>query len=130
MGNGPDRPHHPTDRLHVREAAEKIFIYRFSASISEEEILPLYLALNRYGPAALLWVVPAERPGMVEVLMPRLMKGYRFAPDDNPHDLSFDGWLRVCANACVLHGLQKFVAEPADRAAETVDPIEGASQSC
>jgi hypothetical protein len=104
------------------EAAEKIFVYRYSGPISEEEILPLHLALNRYGPATLLWVVPAERDrptGTVEVLMPGLLKGYidRFAPEDNAHDLSFDGWLRVCANACVLDRLQKPAA--ADPVADT-----------
>lgn len=121
--------------LEELEAAEKIFIYRFSGPISEEEILPLHLALNRYGPATLLWVVPAERgrpAGTVEVLMPRLMKGYidRFAPDDNAHDLSFDGWLRVCTNANILHRLQKFAAEAADRPAQPTDPIEGVTDSC
>jgi hypothetical protein len=121
--------------LEELEAAEKIFIYQFSGPMSEEEILPLYLALNRYGPATLLWVVPAEldRPaGTVEVLMPRLMKGHidRFAPGDNAHDLSFDGWLRVCTNACVLHRLQNFAMQAADRAAVTADPIEGATGSC
>jgi hypothetical protein len=94
------------------EAAEKIFVYRYGAGMTLEEILPLHMALNRYGPATLLWVVPAERgrpAGTVEVLMPGLMKGYidRFAPEDNAHDLSFDGWLRVCANACVLQRLQR-----------------------
>jgi hypothetical protein len=97
------------------QAGEKIFIYRFNGPISEEEILPLHMALNRYGPATLLWVVPAEqdRPaGTVEVLMQGLLKGYidRFAPDENAHDLSFDGWLRICANACVLDHLQKSAA--------------------
>jgi hypothetical protein len=94
------------------EAGEKIFVYRFGGQVSEEEIVPLHMALNRYGPATLLWVVEAERgrpAGAVEVLMPGLMKGYidRFAPDDNAHDLSFDGWLRLCVNACVLDRLQK-----------------------
>ncbi|HEY4042143.1 MAG TPA: hypothetical protein VGM32_09925 [Rhodopila sp.] len=94
------------------EAGEKIFVYRFGGQVSEEEIVPLHMALNRYGPATLLWVVQTERgrpPGAVEVLMPGLLKGYidRFAPEDNAHDLSFDGWLRLCANACVLDRLQK-----------------------
>jgi hypothetical protein len=67
----------------------------------------LYMALNRHHDATLLWVVPAERdrpPGTVEVLMPGLLRGYidRFAPGDNAHDLSFDGWLRVCTNAVAL----------------------------
>jgi hypothetical protein len=93
------------------EASEKIFVYKFGGAVSEEEILPLYRALNRYGESTLLWVVPAERdrpPGTVEVVLPGLLKGYidRFAPDDNAHDFSFDGWLRVCTNACVLARLQ------------------------
>ncbi len=94
------------------ESTDKIFVYKFNPGVSEEEILPLYMALNRYSDATLLWVVPTarDRPaGTVEVVMPGLLKGYidRFAPDDNAHDLSFDGWLRVCANACVLARLQR-----------------------
>ena len=94
------------------ESTDKIFIYKFGSGVSEEEILPLHMALNRYGEAMLLWVVPAERDrpaGTVEVVMPGLLKGYidRFAPDDNAHDFSFDGWLRVCANACVLARLHR-----------------------
>jgi len=70
------------------------------------------MALNRYGDATLLWVVPAERhrpAGTVEVVMPGLLRGYmdRFAPDENAHNLSFDGWLQVCTNALVLSRLQK-----------------------
>ena len=88
-------------------AAEKIFVYKGSATISEEEILPLYMALRRYGDNTLLWVVPAERdrsPGSVEVVLPGLLKAYidRFAPEDNAHDFSLDGWMRVCGNALVL----------------------------
>jgi hypothetical protein len=94
------------------EVSEKIFVYKRNTVVSEEEILPLHMALNRYGDNTLLWVVPAEprRPaGTVEVVMPGLLKGYidRFASDDNAHDFSFDGWLRVCANACILAGLRK-----------------------
>jgi hypothetical protein len=98
--------------LEELEANDKIFVYKFDAPVTEEQILPLHMALNRYGTATLLWVVPAERDrpaGTVEVVMPGLLKGYidRFAPADNAHDLSFEGWLRVCANACVLARLQK-----------------------
>ena len=97
------------------EANDKIFVYKFGAGVSEEEILPLQMALNRYGDATLLWVVQAERDrpvGTIEAVMPGLLKGYidRFAPDDNAHDLSFEGWLRVCANAYVLSRLQNAVA--------------------
>jgi len=89
------------------ESTDKIFVYKLASGVSEEEILPLFIALNRYADATLLWVVPAERDrpaGTVEVVMPGVLKGYidRFAPDTNAHDFSFDGWLRVCANALVL----------------------------
>jgi hypothetical protein len=111
------------------EAAEKMFVYKFGSSVSAEEMLPLHMALNRYGDATLLWVVPAERgrpSGTVEVVMPGLLKGYidRFAPDENAHDLSFTGWLRVCANALVLAQLGRpaFAAEPAPDAANDDDP--------
>jgi hypothetical protein len=93
-------------------STDKLFVYKYGSAVSEEEILPLHMALNRYSEATLLWVVVADRdrrPGTVEIVMPGLLKGYidRFAPEDNAHDFSFDGWLRVCANACVLAGLQQ-----------------------
>ncbi len=100
-------------------AGDKIFVYKRNAQVSEEEVLPLHMALNRHGDNTLLWVLPAEpdRPaGTVEVVRPGLLKGYidRFAPDENAHDLSFDGWLRVCANACVLTRLQKRGSPPSE----------------
>jgi hypothetical protein len=106
------------------QSTDKIFVYKFGDGVSEEEILPLYMALNRHGEAMLLWVVPAARdhkPGTVEVVMPGLLKGYidRFAPEDNAHDFSFDGWLRVCANACVLARLQRPETEGADLTLDT-----------
>ena len=93
------------------QVAEKIFVYKRNTVVSEEEILPLYMSLACYGDNTLLWVVPAEtdRPaGTVEVVMPGLLKGYidRFAPDDNAHDFSFEGWLHVCANAWALTRLR------------------------
>jgi len=104
--------------LEELEANEKVFVYKFDAPVAEEEILPLHMALNRHGTATLLWVVPAEPDwpaGTVEVVMPGLLKGYidRFAPADNAHDLSFEGWLRVCANAYVLARLQKSLKQDA-----------------
>ena len=94
------------------QLGEKIFVYKRNSPVTEEEILPLHMVLNSYGENTLLWVLPAEpdRPaGTVEVVMPGLLKGYidRFAPESNAHDFSFDGWLRVCANACVLSRLRK-----------------------
>ena len=100
------------------QAGEKIFVYKRDITIAEEEILPLHMSLNRYAENTLLWVMPAEpdRPaGTVEVVRPGLLKGYidRFAPEDNAHNFSFDGWLRICANAVVLSGLQRRTSEPA-----------------
>jgi hypothetical protein len=70
------------------------------------------MALRRYADNTLLWVVPAERdrpPGSVEVVLPGLLKAYidRFAPEDNAHDFSFEGWMRVCGNALVLANVGK-----------------------
>ena len=59
-------------------AGEKIFVYKRDAAVSEEEILPLYMALNRYGDNTLLWVMPAERDrpaGTVEVVRAWSAKG-------------------------------------------------------
>ena len=120
------------------ESTDKIFVYKFSSDVTDEEILPLHMALNRYGQATLLWVVPAERDrpaGTVEVVMPGLLKGYidRFAPDDNAHDFSFDGWLRVCANAYVLGRLQRHAGPDADRpsAQEAADgPAAAVGEAC
>lgn len=83
---------------------EKIFVVKRNQPIAEQEILPLYLALNRYGSNTVLWVVPADEknpPGTVEQVLPGLLRGYidRFAPYENAHDLSFGVWLRLCANA-------------------------------
>lgn len=112
--------------------AEKIFVYKRACGVSEEEILPLHLALNRHGDSTLLWVVPAGRdrpPGTVEVLMPGLLKGYidRFAPDANAHDLSFEGWLRVCANAWVLTQLQQRHVFPPHAADPPAGPTTSAA---
>ncbi len=108
------------------QAAEKIFVYKFSAGTTLEEVLPLHMALNRHAEVTLLWVVLAERDrpaGTVEVIVPGLLKGYidRFAPDDNAHDLSYNGWLRVCANACVLGRLTRPGAN--DRVVRDADPL-------
>lgn len=114
------------------EASDKIFVYKFGSAVSEAEILPLHMALNRYGEATLLWVVPAERnrpAGTVEVVMPGLLKGYidRFAPEENAHDFSFDGWLRVCANACVLASLQRPALQSEDPASDAPGRADVAS---
>ena len=85
-------------------SGNKIFVCKRNRSLLEDEILPLYAALNSYGRNVLLWVVPADAghaSGSVEKVMPGLLKGYidRFAPPGNAHDLLLDAWLEVCANA-------------------------------
>ena len=97
------------------EAGEKIFVFRREGAVPEAEIMPLFLALNREGPNTLLWVAPEEPghpSGTVEVLMNGLLKGYinRFAPGDNAHDFSFEGWVALCANAYLLNRLLRAAA--------------------
>jgi hypothetical protein len=92
------------------DAGEKIFVFKHGAIVSESEVLPLFMALNRRQPNTLLWVVPEQpgRPsGTVEVLMNGLLKGYidRFAPNDNAHDFSFEAWVRLCVHAWSLNRL-------------------------
>mgnify|MGYP005809892913 CR=1 FL=1 len=97
------------------ETGGKLFVYKRNSTVSEEEVLPLLLALHRHGSNRLLWVVPADEAhpsGTVELAQPGLFKGYieRFAPDENAHDFAFEGWMRVCANTYLLSRLQR-VAE-------------------
>src|SRR6185437_4038949 len=111
------------------DGAGKIFVYKFGGDVTEEEILPLHMALNQRSGTTLLWVVPAEPsrpPGTVEVLRPGLLKGYidRFAPAENAHDLSFEGWLEVCANALVLASLTRSARERHLRDIATIVDVE------
>jgi len=99
------------------EVHEKIFVYKQNDKVSREELRALFLALNRFGPNTLLWVVPTETPaqvGTVEVLENGLFRGYvdRFAPAENAHDLSLNAWLRVCLNAYRLMLLQRPAVAP------------------
>ena len=82
----------------------KIFVCRRNIALADDEILPLYAALNARGRNTLLWVVAAgagDTAGTVEVVMPGLLKGYveRLAPHTVAEDLSLESWLEVCANA-------------------------------
>ena len=100
--------------LEELEAADKIFVYKFGEAVSEAGIPPLPMALNRRGKATLLWVALEAQDwpaGMVEVVMPGLLKGYidRFATAANAHGLSFDGRLPVYA--CALAGLRRLDPE-------------------
>lgn len=88
------------------QTGEKIFVRKGDDSIDIEQILKLFAALRRYGPATLLWVVAgdsARLPGTVEVVRPGLLKGYldRYAPISDPDAIS-DAWLDVCQAAHAL----------------------------
>jgi hypothetical protein len=97
--------------------ASKTFVYKRAAyPLSLEEIMPLFLALNRHVDNQLLWVVEADdgHPvGTVEGVLPGLMRGYinRFAPGEMVPQLSVSGWLAVCGNA---YRLQKQMTEEAE----------------
>ena len=91
---------------------EKVFVCKRNTPLTEQEILPLHTALNRFGRNTLLFVVPADEahpPGAVDRVLPGLFRGYidRFAPDDNAYDLSLEVWLSICVNA------DKLAHEPA-----------------
>jgi hypothetical protein len=86
----------------------KIFVCKDELGMSVPEVTPLLLALNRRGPCTMLWATgpdtPARQPGTVEMILPRLYRGYldRLSPRHDPSDLSVAGWLSVCVNAFLL----------------------------
>lgn len=90
------------------EDGEKIFIRKANYSITIEEILPIWIALQKYGANRLLWLVQGDKDhiaGQVEWLAPGLIKGYveRFAPYDNvAFGASTESWITVCRNALSL----------------------------
>lgn len=88
-------------------SSAKIFVYKRYEALCEQDVLPLHAVLNRFAANTLLFVTPADAahpPGTVERLMPSLLKGSidRFAPLDNPTDLSLEIWLKICVNAFLL----------------------------
>lgn len=85
-------------------AGEKIFVLKRIPPLRPEEVLPVYAILNELGRNWLLWMVPSDAahpPGMVEILLPGLLRGYvdRFAPSENAHELSLEAWTTVCETA-------------------------------
>jgi hypothetical protein len=89
-------------------AGRKIYVVKQSRPISAVQAAALLMELNRHGKATLLCVEPAPpewRPGEVELLMPGLMRGYveRFADADDVEAADVIAWLRVLANAALLH---------------------------
>lgn len=93
-------------RKFLEELAEghKVYVCADRFGLPREAALPPFLALNRHGPRAMLWITAAkDRPvGTVEEMFPGLMVGYvdGFMADGLPQAL--DGWLTVLANAYLL----------------------------
>jgi hypothetical protein len=86
------------------ENGEKIFVFKGMGAMPEEEVLPLAMAIRRYGPNALLFVTLSDathRGGTVEVRAPGFMVGYidRFAPGDNAHDFLLGQWVKLSRDA-------------------------------
>jgi hypothetical protein len=86
---------------------DRIFVYKRNDELREQDVLPLHAALGRFATNTLLFVTPtdpAHPPGTVERLMPGLFRGSidRFAPLNNPNDLSLERWLNVCVNSFLL----------------------------
>jgi hypothetical protein len=106
--------------------------------LTEQEVLPLLIALNRHGPNWLLWISEAEagRPaGTVEQTAPLLLRGSidRLQPDAHANSIAIDVWLELCANAlaiaqpAALAGRLRGVRPaPVERAAEA--PVEAPVQ--
>ncbi len=86
---------------------QKIFVFRDHEVTQLEHVLPLWHALNRYGPNRLLWVLLADDPsevGTVDEIRPGFVCGYidRFSPPGDPADYSFDVWMKICQRAIAL----------------------------
>lgn len=89
------------------QTGDKMLIFKRNQSPTEQEILPLLLALNWQGNNTLLYVVIADQDhvaGSVDYVMPNLLRAYidRLAPYDDAHNLSFEVWLDICVNAARL----------------------------
>jgi len=85
---------------------EKIFVaYRsLGPALTEQEVLPLLIALNRHAPNHLLWVTPADAarsPGTVTQGVPYLLHGAidRFMAGRDPKTASHEVWLQLCTTA-------------------------------
>jgi len=86
------------------EEARKIFVYHGMQPLPQSLVLRLVAAMRAFGPTTLLWVELQDREhpaGMVDRLGEGLLKGYidRFAPGDDAHDFSLDGWIALCRAA-------------------------------
>jgi Sulfotransferase family len=104
----------------------KILVYHGLTRLAEPDVVNLLEALRSYGPNTLLWVELADEehpPGTVEWAAPHLLKAFieRFAPVDDPNDMSLDTWVTICRQAYRL-----WEKEQPRRAPETA-PEQGGS---
>ena len=111
--------------LEELESHQKIFVCADRFGSPPEAMLPLFLALNRYGRNTLIWITEAvigEQAGRVEEVLPGLMRGYidRFAPHTAGSKPSLGGWLSVLANALLLHRGSSYHAITRSTEAEAV----------
>jgi hypothetical protein len=92
-------------------AGRKIYVLKRQPPITLSQAAAVLLELHRHGPATLLCVGPVpegRHSGEVDLVMPYLMRGYlsEFAPDDDVEAVDPSGWLRLAANAWLLHSAQ------------------------
>jgi hypothetical protein len=85
--------------------------------------MALYLALNREQNNWLLWVTDDGRPGSVEMVAPRFMRGHvsRFMRPDVSDDFMLTEWVRVLSGAWRL-GAGK-IAEPRGAPRRDIDLV-------
>jgi hypothetical protein len=89
-------------------AAKRTFVvWRTELPLADSDAFPVFQALRRRGPdATLLYVVPGKPVGLVEELVPGLLRGRidhwlaEWRPDSER--LSFAGWVAVLTNAWLL----------------------------
>ena len=89
-------------------AGSRIYVVRRVKPLARDDVLALWRALQRHGPNALLWAVPADathRAGTVVPIEPGLYQGYidHLAADDDPSDVSVRGWIELCRRTLQLH---------------------------
>jgi hypothetical protein len=88
-------------------SGEKIFVRKGQNSSRQDETEKLLAAMRAYGPATLLWVLPADAdhpPGSVALVAAHLICGRidRFAPYDDAHSIGFSTWIDICRGAHLL----------------------------
>jgi hypothetical protein len=85
-------------------SARRIYLIKRNDALPEEDVLALFLLLNRFAPNRLLCVAPANPAhpaNSITALTPGLLIAHieRFAPYDAAADTSIDAWLTICSQA-------------------------------